>query len=134
MGFLRRFRDPPPPLAAPEATRAESIVANVSRVLGSQQDYSSFLPEFGLGQNWHRPVTPRTLELLRQEILAQIRAYEERLLEPEVETLPRTSDGVLRFRVIGRLSEGPRLSLLIQLGTGRRLSASLDPLVGRDPP
>jgi predicted component of type VI protein secretion system len=132
MGFLRRFRDPPPQQLLSEAARAESIAANVSRVLGSQRGYSSFLPEFGLGTTWHRPVTPRTLELLRQEILAQVRGYEERLLDPDVETLPRAPDGVLRFRVTGRLADGSQLRLLIQLGSSRRLTASVEPLGRRE--
>ena len=126
MSFLRRFRDPPLPSRTPEAGRIESITANLSRILGSQRDYSSFLTDFGLGQTWHRPVTPRTLELLRQEILAQVSTYEERLRDPEVETLPRPADGTLRFRLIGALPDGARISLLIQLSPSQPVSASIE--------
>lgn len=128
MNFLRRFRDPPPrPPLSPELAERDSILENLSRLLASQREYASFLPEFGLGETWHRPITPRTLEILRKEILALVGRYEDRLRGLELVILPRAADGALLFRLSGRLERGELLAFQIRLAPAQRGSVSLLP-------
>lgn len=116
MAFLRRFREHTH-RSEPHGRAAEpiGIVEDLTRLFGSQRDYSSFLPDFGLGELWHRPITPRSIELLRKEILALVLAYEPRIATPEVLTLPRVSDGTLPFLLRGRMASGAPLTLRIEL-------------------
>lgn len=119
MSILRRGPDL---LRAPRPTgdaEGDSVLCHLGRLLQSKRDYASFLPQFGLGETFHRPVTQVTLDLLRREILAQLTLYEPRLHAPEVVTLPRAADGALRFRLSGRLPGGRPLQLVVELGPSR---------------
>lgn len=116
MTFLRRFLDPPAPRRGDLAgEEADSIVHNLTQILRSQCDYASFLPDFGLDDPWQRPVTPRSLGLLRAQILEQVERHEARLQEPAVTTLPRAADGSFCFELTGRLRSGVPLRLLIRM-------------------
>lgn len=119
MSILRREPDL---LRVPRPTgdaEGDSVLCHLGRLLQSKRDYASFLPQFGLGETFHRPVTQVTLDLLRREILAQITLYEPRLQAPEVVTLPRAADGALRFRLSGRLPDGRPLQLVVELAPSR---------------
>jgi len=115
MSILRRAHERLRVASPTGHTDGDSVLRNVIRLLQSKRDYASFLPQFGLGETFHRPVTPGSLELLRREILAQVVLYEPRLQEPEVMTLPSSADGALRFRLSGQLASGHTLELLIDL-------------------
>lgn len=116
MSILRRSPDLRPriPSATNHAEEA-GILRNLGHLLQSKRDYASFLPQFGLGETFHRPVTPATIELLRREIISLVTLYEPRLHDPKVITLPRAADGTLRFRLSGQLAGGRPLQLVAEL-------------------
>lgn len=126
MTFLRRFRDPPLPRRSDLASEeADSIVQNLTQILRSQSDYASFLPGFGLDDPWQHPITSRSLERLRQQILEQVERYEPRLQEPSVATLPRAPDGSFGFELTGQSTSGVAVRVLILLSrseSGARLA------------
>ena len=52
MAFLRRFHEHRI-CSAHRALDPNGIAEDLTRLLGSQRDYASFLPGFGLGELWH---------------------------------------------------------------------------------
>ena len=132
MSILRRSPDlrPRAPSASSHAEEAD-IVRNLGHLLKSKRDYASFLPQFGLGETFHRPVTPATIELLRREIVSLVNLYEPRLNDLKVITLPRAADGTLRFRLSGQLAGGRPLQLVAELSPSRSQVTLVEPGAGR---
>jgi len=121
MTFLRRFLDLPLRRNDLASEEADSIVHNLTQILRSQSGYASFLPDFGLDDLGQHPITPKSLDTLRLQILTQVERYESRLEAPQLAMLPRAEDGAFRFELSGQLKSGAPLRLIIQMSrTGSR--------------
>ena len=134
MTFLRRFRDPTPPPKSASASEVDSIVHNLTQILRSQRAFASFLPDFGLDDPGRHPITPKSLDLLRQQILEQVERYEPRIEEPRLAMMPQTEaeaeakgkHGSFRFKLTGQLQSGTLVCLIIQLSRFRNRQPRLE--------
>ena len=127
MSFLSRFHDSPLGRSTTGSAEGDSVARNVAHILHGKRDYASFLADFGLGETFHRPVTPATLETLRQEILVQVRLYEPRLSDPEAVMMPVLANGTIEVRLRGLLPGRRPLGLVIQLSPSQSTVALFEP-------
>jgi predicted component of type VI protein secretion system len=94
----------------------EAIAGNLSDVLNSRKPFGAFQPMLGLGDFHQRESTKGATEVLRHELLENIRALEPRLQNPSARRIGQDPDFWLHYEVDGR-AEGKPLRLLVSFQT-----------------
>ena len=97
----------------------DSVVRNLRLVFNTKKNCGSVIPDFGLGEYERASNARDAVELLRQEMRAQIERYEPRLLEPELTLLGRHGFNMVRFELKGTV-DGVRRSFEIDIDTTYR--------------
>ncbi|NVB39235.1 GPW/gp25 family protein [Pseudenhygromyxa sp. WMMC2535] len=103
----------------PARPEPEALARNLEHLLNTRKGCGSVFGELGLGDYEAAPNAAEAVGALRGELLRQVRRYEPRLAEPELELLGGFGYSKVRFELRGRL-RGARQLFWLDLDTTTR--------------
>lgn len=114
MSFLKRFSHPHKRHVPTD--ELEHVISNITAVLNTKQGFGSVVRQLGIGEYFERLSSRDALVTLQTEIEEEIRKFEPRLSDFEIESLGKTADLHMVFELRGIVA-GARCRLRILFST-----------------